>query len=616
MSGGGPAGLAPPAAARRHRARPVEPLDPRLRPGSTRQLLARLVRDHVRPYVARLLLAVLCMTLAAGATAALAYLMEPVLDEIFIEKDRTLLIAVPAAVIALTLVKGAATYGQAVLVAFVGQRVIADLQSRAFAHILRFDLAFFQDTASGKLVSRLTNDVNLMRNAVANALTGMVKDSLTLLFLIGVMFEKDWKLALIACVVFPIAIYPIVRIGRRMRKVSTSALNELGLFTARLNETFQGARHVKAYNRERFESARADRLIESVFGLVFKSLRTRAAATPIMETLGGIFIALMILYGGWQVVGGALTPGAFFAFVTAMLLAYRPLKALANLNATLQEGLAASQRVFNILDTAPRIVEAPDARPLRIEGGAVSLDGVCFSYRRGVPALRDVTIEIPAGKTVALVGPSGAGKSTVLNLIPRFFDVDRGAVAIDGTDVRAATLESVRDAVALVSQEAVLFDDTIRANIAYGRIGASDAEIAGAARAAGAARFIAALPDGYDTLIGERGVKLSGGQRQRLSISRAMLKDAPILLLDEATSALDTESERQVQEALARLMRGRTTLVVAHRLSTVLDADRIHVLQGGRVAESGTHRSLMAAGGLYARLHAMQFAAGEAAEGE
>ncbi len=594
----------------------MEPLDPRLRPGSTRQLLARLVRDHVRPYVARLLLAVLCMTLAAGATAALAYLMEPVLDEIFIEKDRTLLIAVPAAVIALTLVKGAATYGQAVLVAFVGQRVIADLQSRAFAHILRFDLAFFQDTASGKLVSRLTNDVNLMRNAVANALTGMVKDSLTLLFLIGVMFEKDWKLALIACVVFPIAIYPIVRIGRRMRKVSTSALNELGLFTARLNETFQGARHVKAYNRERFESARADRLIESVFGLVFKSLRTRAAATPIMETLGGIFIALMILYGGWQVVGGALTPGAFFAFVTAMLLAYRPLKALANLNATLQEGLAASQRVFDILDTAPRIVEAPDARPLRVEGGAVSLGGVCFSYRRGVPALRDVTIEIPAGKTVALVGPSGAGKSTVLNLIPRFFDVDRGAVAIDGTDVRAATLESVRDAVALVSQETVLFDDTIRANIAYGRIGASDAEIAGAARAAGAARFIAALPDGYDTLIGERGVKLSGGQRQRLSISRAMLKDAPILLLDEATSALDTESERQVQEALARLMRGRTTLVVAHRLSTVLDADRIHVLQGGRVAESGTHRSLMAAGGLYARLHAMQFAAGEAAEGE
>ena len=562
----------------------------------------------------RLLLAALCMALAAGATAALAYLMEPVLDQIFLEKDRTLLYVVPIVVIVISLIRGAATYGQAVLMAFVGQRVIADLQSRVFSHILRFDLAFFQDTASGLLVSRLTNDVNMMRNAVSNALTGLVKDTLTLFFLVGVMFEKDWKLALIACVVFPMAIYPIARIGRRMRKVSTSALSELGLFTARLNETFQGARHVKAYNREGFEAKRTERLIESVFRLVFKSQRIRAAATPIMETLGGLFIALLILYGGWQVIGGGLSPGAFFAFITAMLLAYRPLKALANLNATLQEGLAASQRVFDLLDTGPRIVEAPDARPLRVAGGAVALEGVSFSYPNGTPALRDLTMEIPAGETVALVGPSGAGKSTVLNLLPRLYDVDRGAVRIDGTDVREATVASVRDAVALVSQEAVLFDETVRANIAYGRIEASDGEIVAAARAAGADRFIEDLPDGYGTIIGERGVKLSGGQRQRLSIARAMLKDAPILLLDEATSALDAESERQVQEALRGLMRGRTTLVIAHRLSTIQDADRICVLDDGRLAEAGTHRSLLAAGGLYARLHAMQFAADMAAE--
>ena len=572
------------------------------------------MRDHVRPHLGRLLLAALCMVVAAGATAALAYLMEPVLDEIFLEKNRTLLIVVPVAVILITLLRGAATYGQAVLMAFVGQRVIADIQSRVFAHILRFDLAFFQDTASGRLVSRLTNDVNMMRNAVANALTGMVRDSLTLFFLIGVMFEKDWKLALIACFVFPIALWPIARIGRRMRKVSTSALTELGLFTARLNEAFQGARHVKAYNREDFEAARTDRLIESVFRLIFKQHRTRAIASPLMETLGGLFIAILILYGGWQVIEGTLTPGAFFAFVTAMLLAYRPLKAIANLNANLQEGLAASQRVFDILDTEPTIVEAPDARRLEINGGAVSLDRVSFSYPNGTPALRDVSLEIPAGETVALVGPSGAGKSTVLNLIPRFYDVDRGAVRIDGTDIQAATVDSVRDAVALVSQEAVLFDDTIRANIAYGRIEASDDEIVAAARAAGADRFIGELPGGYDTLIGEHGVKLSGGQRQRLSIARAMLKDAPILLLDEATSALDAESERQIQEALRGLMRGRTTLVIAHRLSTIENADQIHVLDGGRLVGSGTHRALLAAGGVYARLHAMQFSAGMAAE--
>ena len=293
---------------------------------------------------------------------------------------------------------------------------------------------------------------------------------------------------------------------------------------------------------------------------------------------------------------GALTPGAFFAFVTAMLLAYRPLKAIANLNASLQEGLAASQRVFELLDTEPRIVEAADARRLRVDGGAIALDGVSFSYPNGAAALNDVTLEVPAGETVALVGPSGAGKSTVLNLIPRFYDVEQGAVRIDGTDDREATLESVRDAVALVSQEAVLFDDSVRANIAYGRIEASEDEIAAAARAAGAERFIEALPDGYDTMIGEHGVKLSGGQRQRLSIARAMLKDAPILLLDEATSALDAESERQVQEALRTLMQGRTTLVIAHRLSTVQEADRLYVLDGGRLAESG-HAPVAAGGG-------------------
>ena len=546
------------------------------------------------------------MAVAAGGTAALAYLMEPVLDDVFINKDREMLILVPVVVILATLLKGAATYGQAVLMAFVGQRIIADLQTRLFRHVIRFDLAFFHDTASGKLVSRMTNDINLMRNAVANALTGLVKDSLTLVFLVAVMFEKDWKLALLAFVVFPIAIYPIIRIGRRMRKVSTSALDELGRFTARLNEAFQGARHVKAYNMEAFESARTETLIESVFRLIYKALKTRAAASPIMETLGGVVIAVIILYGGWQVIEEALTPGEFFAFITAMLLAYQPLKALANLNTNLQEGLAATERVFDILDRQPAIISPPDAPALEVNGGEIIFDKVSFTYGTGTAALRDISLDVPAGRTVALVGPSGAGKSTILNLLPRFYAAESGSVSIDGINVDAVDLASLRDAIGLVSQETVLFDDSVRANIAYGRPAADEAELIAAAKGAGAHAFIEQLPDGYDTMIGEHGAKISGGQRQRLSIARAMLKDAPILLLDEATSALDPETERQIQQSLRQLMQGRTTLVIAHRLTTVLEADIIHFIKDGNVVESGSHRSLMAKDGAYARLYSLE----------
>ncbi len=586
------------------------------RPSSTRDLLVRLIREHVRPHLRRLGLAMLLMAIVAGSTAALAYLMEPVMDDVFEKQDREMLIAVPIAILVVTLIKGAATYGQAVLLAFVGQRIIADLQKRLFRHVIRFDLAFFHDTASGKLVSRMTNDINLMRNAVANAITGAVKDSLTLLFLVGVMFEKDWKLALIAFVVFPLAVYPIVRIGRRMRKVSTSALGELGSFTARLNEAFQGARHVKAYNMEDFEAARTERRIESVFRLIFKALRTRAAASPIMETLGGVFIALIILYGGWQVIEGALTQGEFMGFVTAMLLAYQPLKALANLNTNLQEGLAATERVFKILDTKPAITSPPNAPALSVKGGAIAFEHVSFTYGTGTAALHDISLEVPAGKTVALVGPSGAGKSTILNLIPRFYDADGGRVAIDGTDVATVDLASLRYAIGLVSQETVLFDDSVRANIAYGRPEASEEEIVEAAKSAGAHGFITGLPEGYDTEIGEQGAKLSGGQRQRLSIARAMLKDAPILLLDEATSALDPETERLIQQSLSRLMQGRTTLVIAHRLATVQEADIIHYIEEGRVVESGSHRSLMAKDGAYARLYSLELVPENAAAGE
>jgi subfamily B ATP-binding cassette protein MsbA len=392
-----------------------------------------------------------------------------------------------------------------------------------------------------------------------------------------------------------------------MRRVSANTQIETGQFMTLLNQTFQGARYVKAYGMEAYELSRARRIIESLYRLVEKAQRVRSISSPMMEAFGGIAVALVILYGGHQVLSGARSPGAFFSFIAALLLAYQPLKTLAGLNTNLQEGLAAAQRLFTVLDIEPAIGDRPGAAPLRIRGGEVRFEDVNFAYDEGTQALRGVTLEIPGGKTVALVGASGAGKSTIMNLIPRFYDVGTGAVLVDGQDVRDVTLASLRSAIGLVSQEVSLFDDTVRANIAYGRFGATEDEIVAAAKAAAADDFIRALPQGYDTPVGEHGVKLSGGQRQRLSIARAMLKNAPILLLDEATSALDTESERQVQGALKTLMHGRTTLVIAHRLSTVIGADIIYVIDAGRVAERGSHAELLRRDGTYARLHALQF---------
>jgi subfamily B ATP-binding cassette protein MsbA len=391
-----------------------------------------------------------------------------------------------------------------------------------------------------------------------------------------------------------------------MRKVSANTQAEIAQFTTLLDETFKGARHVKAYGMEGYESGRAKALVERIFRLTFRAVRTKALANPTLEIIAGIAVAGVLAYGGWQVVHGGKSPGDYFAFIAALLFAYEPVRRLARLNANMQDSLAAAERVFAALDVKPTIVDAPGAKPLVVGAGAIRVERASFAYRADAPALRDVTIDVPAGKTVALVGPSGAGKSTVLNLIPRFYDLDSGAVTIDGQDVKGATLASLRAAIGIVSQETALFDDTIRANIAYGRPGASAAEIEAAARAAAAHDFIVGLPDGYATEVGGLGAKLSGGQRQRIAIARAILKNAPILLLDEATSALDTESERQVQAALRALMRGRTTLVIAHRLSTVLDADLIYVLDGGRVVDHGTHRALVAAGGLYASLYAAQ----------
>ncbi|HZK89543.1 MAG TPA: ABC transporter transmembrane domain-containing protein [Stellaceae bacterium] len=575
-------------------------------------LVRRLTKDFIRPRAGMIALAFVCMGVGASSTALRAWLTQPMLDRIFVGHQANLLLVIAGAALVLAIVKGLADYGDAVLMGRVGQRVITDVQGALYARLIRADLAYFNANASGTLISRFTNDVALLRNAAANVLAAIGKDAVTVLFLTALMFYQDWVLALASCFAFPLAIRPIVGIGRRMRRVSANTQFEFGQLTTLLSQTFQGARHVKAYSMEGYEEGRAAALFERIFRLVDRANRTRSRASPLMEALGGAAVAVVILYGGYQVINDARTPGAFFSFITALLLAYQPLKNLANLNASLQEGLAAAQRVFEVLDTEPDIQDRPSARPLRVAGGEIRFDDVRFGYQPHAVALDDISLTVPAGSTVALVGPSGAGKSTVLNLIPRFYDVSAGRIAIDGQDVRGVTLTSLRAALALVAQEASLFDDTVRANIAYGRLSASGAEIEAAAAAAGADRFIAELPEGYDTLVGEHGMRLSGGQRQRLAIARAMLKDAPILLLDEATSALDNESERQVQTALRRLMQGRTTLVIAHRLSTIVGADLICVMERGRIVESGRHAQLLARAGLYARLYETEFAPGEA----
>jgi subfamily B ATP-binding cassette protein MsbA len=573
----------------------------------TAPLMRRLMGEFLRPHLPKMLLALVAMAVVAGATAANAWLMQPLMDRVFVERDEALLLAIPAAVIILAVLKGFAGYAQSVWMTTVGQRIVADIQVKLFARLMGADLAYYHANPAATLISRFTNDAYLLRGAATNVLAGIGKEAVTAVFLVALMFYQDWLLALIAFIAFPIAFRPMQRIGKRMRRVSANTQAELGEFMTLLNQTFQGARYVKAYGMEAYEMSRAGRIIENLYRLVERAQRIRSISSPLMETLGGIAVALVILYGGHQVFNGTRTAGAFFSFVAALLLAYQPLKTLAGLNANLQEGLAAAQRLFTVLDIEPTISDAPNAAAIAVAGGAVRFDNVRFSYGRSDEALKGVTLDVPAGKTVALVGASGAGKSTIMNLIPRFYDVTAGAVTIDGQDVRDVTLASLRGAIGLVSQEVSLFDDTIRANIAYGRFGASGAEIEAAARAAAADDFIRGFPDGYDTQVGEHGVKLSGGQRQRLSIARAMLKNAPILLLDEATSSLDTESERQVQAALKILMRGRTTLVIAHRLSTVIEADIIYVIDDGRVVERGSHAELLRRDGAYARLHAMQF---------
>jgi len=559
-----------------------------------------------------LLVAVVFMVLVAGATAGQIYLVQPAFDELFTTGDSIWIWAVPLGFAVAGLLTGLGNMTQSMLMQRLGLRIVQKMQQQMFSTILRADLSYLQDEGTSRQLSRFTTDMYLLRDVVVKAFTGIGRDTLKIIFLAGLMVYQNWQMAMAALIFFPLCVYPIVRIGKLLRKITTNSLTEQGLMTSVVDDALKGARHVKAYNMYAYEEDRAGRSFEAVFRLAFKSARTRTLSYPVLDGLVGVCMAMVLFWGAMQIKSGDLTVGAFMSFFAAALAAYQPARGLANMNATLQEGLAAARRCFAIIDYRPTVVDSPAATVLDTVSGEVTFENVTFGYNAEEPVLHEVTIQAKAGETVAFVGPSGGGKSTLLNLVPRFYDADDGRIAIDGHPVQQVTLESLRQQIGIVSQETALFNDTIRANIAYGKPDADQADIEAAAKAAAAHDFIMELPDGYDTEVGEHGQRLSGGQRQRVAIARAMIKNAPILLLDEATSALDTESERMVQDALGRLMKNRTTLVIAHRLSTVVHSDRIYVISQGRVLDSGTHAELLARGGLYAQLCKAQFGEGGA----
>lgn len=567
-------------------------------------LVKRLVRDYLRPYLRSLGAALLFMLAASALTATFAGLMEPVMDHVLVEGNKPLILPLAFGVLFCFVSTGICTYLHTVIMNKVGQGIVSDIQKDLFARFMVLDLAFFHRNPSGQLLSRVVNDVAMMRASVADSLTGMGRSVITLVFLIGVMFYQDWKLTLMALAVFPTAGGFLTYVGRRLRKISGNIQQEIGFLSDHLSQIFQGIRQVKAYGMEEHEQRRAADAIDRVRNLMIKAVRVGTLSVPVNEILVGLAIFAIVVYGGFQVADGNTTVGSLVSFITAFALAFEPMRRLAKLNNTLQMGLGCADRVFEMMDLEPAIKDRTNGKILHAAQPEIRFEHVFFSYQDAeTPALRGVSLSIPAGKVTALVGPSGGGKSTIMNLIPRFYDVDEGRVLIDGIDLRDLSLQSLRRNIAMVSQDITIFDDSARANIAYGRADATEEEIIAAARAAEADDFIRAMADGYDTKLGEDGVKLSGGQRQRIAIARAILRNAPILLLDEATSALDTGAEQAIQKSFSELQKGRTTLVIAHRLSTVQNADQIVVLDQGQVVEQGRHDDLIALGGLYARMY-------------
>ena len=603
---------------------PADDEKPPLRP-----LLARIWRDYLSRRRAPLFLSILCAAVVGVMAATVLQLLEPAIDGLFLGEPVTIwgvftiapgqaLTAIPLVIVGAGLVWTAAALGQAALVNRLGHGIVGDIQVRLFGSMIRADLARLRSQHSGGFVSSVLFDANLVREAFTNGVVNYTQHALTLIAVLSYMAWTDWRLTAIVFLGAPVIAWVIRRFGKRMRKATTGAMVETSNLSTALMENLDGVRLIKIENREAAEEARVAEVVGRRQRHVIKSADSRAFAGPFSNLVAMIIVAAVMAYAGWRARDGAMSVGAFAAYIGLLMAAGQSLRQVTNLQTVMSEGLTAARRLFDALDIQPEIREAVDARPLPEGPLTVAFERVSFAYAPAAenvaPTLHDVSLTVAPGETVALVGPSGGGKSTLLSLLPRFYDVTAGAVTVNGQDIRALRLHDLRDRIALVTQEPFLFDDTIAANIAYGRPGAAQAEIEAAAAAAAAHDFIQALPEGYATRAGEAGLRLSGGQRQRIAIARAFLKDAPILLLDEATSALDTESEALVQAALERLMAGRATLMIAHRLSTVRNADRIYVLEAGRVVEQGSHAALVRKGGLYARLAKQQSLDGQPAE--
>lgn len=567
---------------------------------------------YIKPYKKRLAAAVVCIIMAAGANLYLPWIIKDMIDDVLMSKDMLMLNLIAAGILVVMFTRGVFYYGQSYLVSYVGQRVIIDVRSMLFRKFQKMPLSYYDRQQTGTVMSYITNDVSAMQSAIVDNLIELVTESSILIGSLAMMIYLDWKLSLLTLMTIPLVGFAMKIFGRKLKRSSTVIQERAAEITSLLQESISAIRVVKSFVRETYEIRRFEEQNWRNFQAAMKNVKLSSLLTPTVEFLAAIAVTFIVWFGGYEVVNEVITAGELVAFLTYAVNLANPVKRLSRVYAAIQRAMAAADRVFAVMDLEEKITDVPGAKPLPPIKGQVEFKDITFSYKEGQPALQHISLKAEPGQMIALVGPSGSGKSTIANLIPRFYDVDSGTITIDGHDIRQVTADSLREQIGLVPQETMLFSTTVMENIRYGRLDATDEEVVEAARAANAEEFIKELPEGYDTRLGERGLNLSGGQRQRLAIARAILKNPRVLILDEATSALDTESEKIVQDALDKLMVGRTSFVIAHRLSTIFNADQIFVVENGHLREHGTHEELLAAGGLYSNLYNIQFRQNEA----